>query len=154
ASVLDTVPKALRLLAENDLVNLDELKGFIHGLVGNMVRTLESLNNPSLRRQELVAEAASRLVISSIPIFQAATLVKRGWNNEDPTLLRTGASLIGKEVSEGLLTITATFDSDRLAEWGSNGLVSALGDILPSWLELVDEELEESVDAIPKAALT
>lgn len=155
ASVFDRIPDTLALLSEKNALDLNGLRDLLRKMVTSMLDILGSLKSSVLRRQELAAEAASRLVISSIPIFQAAILSRdQAWkSNAGTNTLHIGESLVGKEINGDLLDVMATFDSEDLAERESQALVSALGDIIPSWLELVDEESEELVDAIPRAAL-
>ncbi|PKS08940.1 hypothetical protein jhhlp_003553 [Lomentospora prolificans] len=154
ASVFDKVPETVTLLSKNNILDLDEFRGLLCRMVNSMINILEALRSSTLRRQELAAEAASRLVVSSLAIFQAAILTRAEWNNTWEAHLRTGQSLIGKEINRELLAVMAAFDTEQLADRESEGLVTALGEVLPSWLEIVDEESEELVDAIPRAALT
>ncbi|CAI4210570.1 unnamed protein product [Parascedosporium putredinis] len=123
-------------------------------MVTSVVELVGSLKSSTLRRQELAAEAASRLVISLLPIMQVAVMSRGEWQDAWAAYLRTGQTLIGKQISPDLLAIMATFDKEGLAERESQDIVSALKAVLPSWLDLVDEKSEDLVEIIPRAALT
>ncbi|SPO05979.1 related to tubulin-folding cofactor D (chaperone) [Cephalotrichum gorgonifer] len=150
ASVLDRTPDVVRLLAKSTGVRPDKLKASLRRIIGNVVEVLEELKGMKYRRQELVAEAGSQLVISLTPILQASVLSRDGWDDDSTAKLRTGRSAVATLNTGELTDLMAGFVAADLADYEAAGLVSILGEILPTWLEVVEED---ALDAAAEAAL-
>ena len=72
AAVLDSVPGVVD--AGKVLLGGAEFKGFVRDSIEALVQILSDCQSKTYRRPELIAEAASRLIVSSFPVLQAATI--------------------------------------------------------------------------------
>ncbi|CAM1511547.1 Fc.00g090600.m01.CDS01 [Cosmosporella sp. VM-42] len=115
------------------------IKPLTHQILKSIKAILEDLKKASYRRPELIAEAASQLVVSSLPILQAATL---GTN-----LLQTGQELLSPENTDGYLNLIRAVDSKSLSKEGVNAFISSLRSILPAWLNRNEPETIEPASA-------
>jgi len=103
-AVLDSLP---RITSDKDQSTLNNLVGT--SLAG-LEHILESCNTKTYRRPELVAEAASCLVISAFPLLQVATLAARHEIRDRCTVtLLTGRELLDKP-GENISRLGAALD--------------------------------------------
>ena len=106
---------------------------------------LEECNKTTFRRPELIAEAASSLVVSSLPVLQAALL-----QVEHVSGFVRGNSLLSPSRVDNLLTLTSAVDAAGATHQGVDQLVSALEAVVPSWFSRNEEE---TIDSVSLAAL-
>ncbi|KAK4196315.1 putative tubulin-specific chaperone D [Triangularia verruculosa] len=71
---------------------------FVSSCINIVLEILDDCNSKTYRRPELVAEGASRLIISAAPILQAAMSISGTQNS--PTTLRSGPELIEENAGE------------------------------------------------------
>ncbi|KAJ4015123.1 hypothetical protein NW752_006575 [Fusarium irregulare] len=103
---------------------------------------LENLQSTAYRKPELLAEAASRLVVSALPVLQTAVL---GTNQP---ILRPGHELVHPDNTSDCMSLVSKLDScdeDRSVE--VTRLVSALRAIVPTWLNRSEQETIEPTAA-------
>lgn len=104
AAVLDALPGAAS--TQGDAAGLDE---FIRISTDALLEILKDCDSKTYRRPELVAEAASRLIISSFPVLQLATWpAADGRRPLERALLLPGPSLSSKSGNE-LAQLAQTF---------------------------------------------
>ncbi|KAF3072537.1 Tubulin-specific chaperone D [Trichoderma lentiforme] len=136
AGVVDGFPE-LAQKAQGKLlgqVTVCKILGYISGI-------LEDCKNNEYRRPELIVEAASRLVVSSLPLVQAATLSGFSYDK-----LEKGGDVLSMEKTNGLPDIASAFDSaQQLAEMET--LTSRLRDVMPNWLSRNEQETADSASA-------
>jgi hypothetical protein len=133
AAVFDAIPGLL-----NGTVVQEEA---VDGLIDQGHKALEDImmdcRDKKFRRPELVAEAASTLVVSSFPLLQAAVL---GASIEGKNSLISGCGLV---TSGAQTIIDAVYALDRAAEEGTERvqkLVSLIHDNLREWWKRSEEE--------------
>ncbi|KAF7562487.1 hypothetical protein G7046_g1632 [Stylonectria norvegica] len=118
----------------------------VHQIISSISTILDGLKSTVFRRPELIAEAASRLVVSSLPILQAARL-----GIDAQQTFRTGSEVLSPENPNGYLSLVSTLDSFSVVDDKVLSLLSSLRPILPAWLNT--NELE-TVEPAAAAALT
>lgn len=150
ASVLDRTPDVVGLLAGSVGVRPDLLNSSLHNIISNVVEVLEELKGAKYRRQELIAEAGSRLVVSLTPIIQTSILARDGWDSDSTAKLRTGRSAVATDNTAELVDLVSSFDDADVAGREAAGLVPVLGEIVPTWLEAVEED---ALNAASESAL-
>lgn len=150
ASVLDKTPDIVGLLAGSTGVQPERLRATLGCIIEDVVEILEELKGARYRRQELVAEAGSRLVVSLVPLVHASVLARNGWSDDSAVNLLAGRLAIATDNAEGLTTLLSYFDSADVASREVAGLVPALSEIVPTWLEAVEGD---ALDAGSEAAL-
>lgn len=150
ASVLDRSPEIVGLLAGSTGVQPGSLRGTLGGIIKDVFEIFEDLKGARYRRQELVAEAGSRLVVSLIPIVQAIILARDGWDKDSAIKLRPGRLIIASDETEDLSHLVSIFDSADVANREAASLVSTLAEVVPTWLEAVEGD---ALDAGSEAAL-
>lgn len=137
AAVLDKFPA----LAAAGTGNLDS--SLIHQILSTVSSVLEDLQSTAYRKPELLAEAASRLVVSTLPILQVALL---GIKSEEA--LRPGQELLHPDNSSIYLSLVSTLDSlDSTADEHVLRLTSSLRSIIPTWLNRNEQETVEPAAA-------
>ncbi|RGP78574.1 hypothetical protein FLONG3_3299 [Fusarium longipes] len=133
AAVLDKFPTLLQTnTAHHNSSLVDEILSTVSGV-------LENLQSTAYRKPELLAEAASRLVVSALPILQTAVL-----GPKSQSALRPGQELVHPDNTTEYLSLVSELDScnkDRSAT--VMRLVSALGAIVPTWLNRSEPETIE-----------
>ncbi|KAJ0160456.1 Tubulin-specific chaperone D, partial [Colletotrichum tanaceti] len=100
AAVLDKTPE---LLSGKPI---DGVTGIIHRIIHELQTIFEDLQTTTYRRPELVAEAASRLITSSLPILQAAASSADGYLH-----LRPGYKVVSTEDTRDLLRAIRAVDA-------------------------------------------
>ncbi|KAF9765274.1 hypothetical protein IL306_002448 [Fusarium sp. DS 682] len=137
ASVLDQFPALFSADTGQDRSSL------INQILSTVSEVLEDLQSTAYRKPELLAEAASRLVVSVLPILQIAVL---GTNSQQP--LRPGQELLHSGHVSGYLGLVSVLD---LCNEGRNAtvarLISALRAIIPAWLNRSEQETIEPTAA-------
>ncbi|RSM01454.1 hypothetical protein CEP52_008543 [Fusarium oligoseptatum] len=128
-------------LAAAGTVNLDS--SLIHQILATVSTVLEDLQATAYRKPELLAEAASRLVVSTLPILQVALL---GIKSEEA--LRPGQELLHPDNSSSYLSLVSALDShDGTADEHVLRLTSSLRSIVPTWLNRNEQETVEPAAA-------
>ncbi|KAM5358224.1 hypothetical protein ACJZ2D_015479 [Fusarium nematophilum] len=137
AAVLDKFP-ALVGTGTDDL-NLS----LIHEILAATSTVLENLQSTAYRKPELLAEAASRLVVSTLPILHTAVL---SINSQEA--LRPGNELLHPDNASAYLNLVSVLDSSDSAG-GAVGarFISSLRSIVPSWLNRNEQETVEPAAA-------
>jgi tubulin-specific chaperone D len=130
ASVLEKFPALFSLSTEKDNSVL------INDILSTVSGVLENLQSTAYRKPELLAEAASRLVVSALPILQVAVL-----GTDSQQALCPGQELLHPGNVSGYLGLVSALDSydeDRSATVAR--LISALRAIMPTWLNRSEQE--------------
>ncbi|KAL7937971.1 tubulin folding cofactor D C terminal domain-containing protein [Trichoderma chlorosporum] len=136
AGVVDGFPT---LAQKTQGVSLDQ--SAVRKILGYISEVLEDCKNTEYRRPDLIVEAASRLVISSLPIIQAATLSDCSYEK-----LEKGSDVFSTEKTNGLPAIASAFESaQQISEMET--LTSRLRDVMPNWLSRNEKETAESASA-------
>ncbi|KAJ0354888.1 hypothetical protein COL154_002080 [Colletotrichum chrysophilum] len=139
ASVLDKFPDLLA--AKPD--------GIVKDLTQRIIQSLETIlgdfQKTTYRRPELVAEASSRLITSSLPILQAATLSS---NAQLP--LQPGYTVVSTANTQSLLNVMASIDALPSIPSSITSLVSTFGPVIAAGLSRPEKE---AVSASSEAAL-
>ncbi|KAK4450738.1 tubulin folding cofactor D C terminal-domain-containing protein [Podospora aff. communis PSN243] len=136
ASVLDSLPTILGTVShEGDIVALTE---FICLSVDGLEHILSECSAKTYRRPELIAEAASILIISSFPLLQAATLTANT-TIYDPiaTTLLPGPALISRSGAD----VSRLADALGPRPPSLERAITLLHATLPSWLLRPEEEV-------------
>ncbi|KAM0340499.1 hypothetical protein ACHAPU_010487 [Fusarium lateritium] len=137
SAVLDKFP----VLFSPDTAHHDT--ALITDILSTVSGVLENLHSTAYRRPELLAEAASRLVLSAVPVMQLAVL---GTNLQ--AALRPGHELIHHNNVSGYRKLVYALDlhvKDRSAT--ILRLMSALRAIVPTWLNRSEQETIEPASA-------
>ncbi|UKZ47271.1 hypothetical protein TrVGV298_001488 [Trichoderma virens] len=122
------------LQKKTDQATVRKILGYISGI-------LEDCKKTEYRRPELIVEAASRLVVSSLPIIQAATLSDFSYDK-----LEKGSDVLSMENTIRLPDIASAFGSaQQIPEMET--LISRLQDVMPQWLSKNEQETAESASA-------
>ncbi|KAK4189308.1 tubulin-specific chaperone D [Podospora australis] len=98
AAVLDGLPGVLEG-QQADYSN-DILRQLVKLSIDALLEILEDCKTRTYRKPELIAEATSRLIISSAPILQAATSILSDGPDNSPSTLIPGPSLITENAGE------------------------------------------------------
>ncbi|KAH6607576.1 tubulin cofactor d [Trichoderma cornu-damae] len=102
---------------------------------------LEDCNKTEYRRPELIVEAASRLVVSCLPVVQVASISGFSYGT-----LERGGDILSADKTTGLPDIAPTFASaQRIPE--VEALASRLRDVMPKWLGRSEQETVEPASA-------
>lgn len=137
AAVLNKFPALLQTDAAQHHSSL------VHEILSTVAGVLENLQSTAYRKPELLAEAASRLVVSALPILQTAIL-----GNKSQPAVRPGQELVHPDNTSEYLSLVSELDSCK--EDPSTAvarLVSALRVIIPAWLNRSEQETVESTAA-------
>ncbi|KAL2024589.1 hypothetical protein VTK56DRAFT_7632 [Thermocarpiscus australiensis] len=133
AAVLDAFPRAGGMTKDFSTATLDE---FVHLSLNALLEILRDCDTRTYRRPELIGEAASRLIISSFPVLQAATASDTGLQNPAISLL-PGQSLVSKSGAEISELVDAV--GSRTGKLGS--FVGLVRDNLQKWLIRQEQDL-------------
>ncbi|KAF4823635.1 Tubulin-specific chaperone D [Colletotrichum siamense] len=139
ASVLDKSPDLLAAKPDGIVTDLTQR------IIQNLETILGDFQKTTYRRPELVAEASSRLITSSLPILQAATLSS---NAQLP--LQPGYTVVSTANTQSLLNIMATIDALPSIPSSITSLVSTFGPVIAAGLSRPEKE---AVSASSEAAL-
>ena len=107
---------------------------------------LEDCKSTTYRRPELIAESASRLVVSTVPILQAIMLQDGSANG-----LRPMEQLLSRATSNGYYPLVSALDSSEVRSPEVERSLSLLEEVIPSWLARNDQE---TLSPASTAALT
>ncbi|OIW28427.1 hypothetical protein CONLIGDRAFT_661838 [Coniochaeta ligniaria NRRL 30616] len=133
AAVLDSLPGFVR----GGVVEGGEMAdGFVREALEAVEEIMADCREKKYRRPELVAEAAGQLVVSSLPLLQAAVLGLRG---ENASLL-SGSVLVaseGRTIAGVVSTIDSAGESGRAR---LQKLIPIIHDNLREWLKRSEEE--------------
>lgn len=100
---------------------------------------LEQCSDATYRRPELVAEAASFLAVSMLPVLQAATI-----NLDGPRNYVAGHHLLSPAMADALTGLASSADSAGGSCEQVGRFVAALAAVVPAWLDRNEEEVIES----------
>ncbi|RFU77849.1 tubulin cofactor d [Trichoderma arundinaceum] len=133
AGVVDGFPE---LAQKAQPKSLDQ--AVVRKILEHVSKILEDCKNTEYRRPELIVEAASRLVVSCLPIIQVATFGDVSYKN-----LEKGSDILSVDKTIGLSEIVSAFSSTE-----NNPeveiLASRLRDVIPRWLNRNEQETVES----------
>ncbi|KAJ4270272.1 hypothetical protein NW762_001948 [Fusarium torreyae] len=137
AAVLDKFPALFDAgSAQHDSPLIREILSTVSGV-------LENLQSTAYRKPELLAEAASRLVVSALPILQVAIL-----GTDSQEALRPGQELLHPKNLSGYLNLVSALDSsDNTRSAAVAQLISSLRAIVPTWLNRSEQETAEPTAA-------
>lgn len=146
AAVLDQFPTLYQRARDDDDQSSAVDVQLIHKVFSEVSSILGGCKATTYRRPELIAESASRLVVSLMPIFQAAVL-------ESQTLseLQTMDKLLSQRGSIGYASLVSALDSSQVRPLKVERLLSLLKEVIPLWLARTESETLEPASA---AALT
>uniref|UniRef100_L2GBE6 Probable glucan endo-1,3-beta-glucosidase eglC n=1 Tax=Colletotrichum fructicola (strain Nara gc5) TaxID=1213859 RepID=L2GBE6_COLFN len=139
ASVLDKFPDLLAAKPDGIVTDLTQR------IIQNLETILGDFQKTTYRRPELVAEASSRLITSSLPILQAATLSS---NAQLP--LQPGYTVVSTANTQSLLNVMATIDALPSIPSSITSLISTFGPVIAAGLSRPEKE---AVSASSEAAL-
>lgn len=140
AATLDMFPSFVNPQSDNMDMSL------VHQILASVTAILDDLQATAYRRIELLAEAASRLVVSLLPILQVAALGPL--STED---LPTGHEFLSLRDESGYLALVSALDSLDKPNDAVSRFVSSLRAVIPTWL--IRNEPETTAPA-SEAALT
>ncbi|PTB70736.1 tubulin cofactor D [Trichoderma citrinoviride] len=136
AGVVDGFP---RLAQQAQPKTLDQAAA--RRILGYVSQILEDCNKTDYRRPELIVEGASRLVVASLPIIQAASSSDLSHEH-----LKKGSDVLSMDRVKSLPDVASAFSSTRqVAEVET--LTSRLRDVIPSWLSRSEQDTAESASA-------
>lgn len=121
-------------------------EGIIHRILSSLTAILDDLKSTAYRRPELIAEAASRLVVSAIPILQVALLGDDARNQ-----LQIGETVLSTDHPESYHGLVSLLDESDKSSEEVDRVLSLLRSIVPVWLSRNEVETVEHASA---AALT
>jgi hypothetical protein len=141
SSLVDKFPDIARLAQSSD----HNVTDFAQRILSSVSAILGDLQKSTYRRPELISEAASKLVISLVPVLHMAAL-----GNKSPHELCSMQFLLSPDNQEGFSSLTSALDSKRIQNEDVDALLRALGHVVPSWLSRHEED---TVDSAAAAAL-
>ncbi|KAK0643446.1 tubulin folding cofactor D C terminal-domain-containing protein [Cercophora newfieldiana] len=142
ASVLDSLPSVASTIPQDG--NRPTLDEFIQLSLSGLEHTLSECSTKTYRRPELIAEAASNLVISSLPLLQAATVSASASASTttitDPfaTTLIPGPTLLSQP-DTSISRLANVLGARRPASL--EPIIALLTRTLPAWLLRPEEEV-------------
>ncbi|KFH40835.1 Tubulin-specific chaperone D-like protein [Hapsidospora chrysogenum ATCC 11550] len=146
AAVLDQFP-ALFQKAGHGGDQLSRLRtGLIRNVLSAVTPILADCKATTYRRPELIAESASRLVVSLFPLLQAAVL-----RPENLDGLQTMEQLLSHAASKGYSSLVSSLDSSQTRSPEVGEFLSSLKGVLPLWLARNEPE---TLGPVSSAALT
>ncbi|KAK0619919.1 tubulin folding cofactor D C terminal-domain-containing protein [Immersiella caudata] len=136
ASVLDSLPTIAGTVSHDG--NNSTLAEFVRLSVDGLEHILSECSTKTYRRPELIAEAASILVISSFPLLQAASLTTNAAISDPIAItLLPGPALISKSGAD----VSRLADALGPRPPSLERAISLLNATLPSWLLRPEEEV-------------
>ncbi|KAM4056991.1 beta-tubulin cofactor d [Hirsutella rhossiliensis] len=123
-----------------ELVSMDA--ALMRNVLSNTTEILADCHSVSCRKPEMVAEGASRLVISLLPFVQATALP-----NVSHALSQTGKDLLSPSRSGRLIELVSAFDVNPSRKAEVEALLSKLRDVIPAWLDRNETETVEPASA-------
>ncbi|KAH0427822.1 beta-tubulin cofactor d [Colletotrichum camelliae] len=139
ASVLDKFPDLLAAKPDGIVTDLTQR------IIQNLETILGDFQKTTYRRPELVAEASSRLITSSLPILQAATL-----SSDAQLPLQPGCTVVSIANTQSLFNVMASIDALPSIPSSITSLVSTFGPVIAAGLSRPEKE---AVSASSEAAL-
>lgn len=143
AAVLDQFP-ILSQRAKDDKGQIDVQ--LLRKVLSSVSSILEDCKSTTYRRPELIAESASRLVISAVPLLQAIML-----HDGSPNDLQTMEQLLSPAASNGYHSLVSALNSGQARPPEVEKFLSLLEEVIPSWLARNEQE---TLDPASAAALT
>ncbi|KAK1829203.1 tubulin folding cofactor D C terminal-domain-containing protein [Podospora conica] len=131
AAVLDALPEVVAMDGDKSCLN-EVVRLSLEGLQ----EIMSDCETKTYRKPELIAEAASRLVISAFPVLQAATLAVKGVNTEDLDLL-SGPEFVCKAGAE-ISSLSAALGS---APESLGKLINTVKTNVNAWLLRPEDEV-------------
>ncbi|KAM7198583.1 Tubulin folding cofactor D C terminal domain containing protein [Naviculisporaceae sp. PSN 640] len=130
AAVLDSVPEIV------EATDSSSFKTFVQVVIDALVQILDDCQSKTYRRPELIAEAASTLVVSAFPILQAATIGVDHGGHEAKQLL-PGAVLVADDSDRISIRVKAiTTIPEKVQK-----IASLTKTNLTDWLTRTEEEV-------------
>ena len=143
AAVLDLFPALVRRQSAGEATaSVEATKQIIAKSLAGLEEILTDARTTTYRRPELVAEATSRLIISSFPILQAGMLGigDEGWSESRDSLI-PGPYLVSGTTAQEFSDIVASLDASRkLTPSTLQGLLELFYTNLDEWLARPDQE--------------
>ncbi|KAI5463469.1 tubulin folding cofactor D C terminal-domain-containing protein [Mariannaea sp. PMI_226] len=117
----------------------------IQSILKSATAILDDLQVTAYRRIELLTEAASRLVVSLLPILQIAVLGAPSGS------LSVGNELLSPQNESGYLALVSALDASEGINAAVSQFISSLLTIIPTWLNRSEPEV---IEPVAQAALT
>ncbi|RYP62115.1 hypothetical protein DL771_009861 [Monosporascus sp. 5C6A] len=144
AAVIDSLPL---LLEAGKLLKSSQVSPLLNAIQ----EILQDSRNNKYRKPELIAEAVSRLVVSSSLIFLMRVIPEKEAASGARGLLPSGPAIVEEDAPQTAVIVAGSIDglqSDRPAQLDE--LLITLSDLMTGWL---DRDESEVVDASSRAAL-
>ncbi|KAL5594694.1 hypothetical protein BROUX41_001610 [Berkeleyomyces rouxiae] len=152
AALLDHVPHLIALVAEHGgkegQDKTEDVYGFVKQLLEAAISLLQQTQSGTFRREELLAEAASRLSVALLPAIQA-TLFAHEAKSAGLELL-SGSDVLQPEYPERLCAYASVLSSLGQQENTITRIADILRQVLPTWLGF---DQQNTVDAVSSASI-
>lgn len=146
AAVLDQFPILFqKAKSEDNSLDISIIPP-LRDILPPVVSILEDYKATTYRRSDLIAEAASRIVVSLVPLLQATLLQDNQLEH-----LETMDQLLSHSRANGYLDLAHSLDSSQKRHEEVNKLAMALKDVVPMWLAKTESE---TIEPASTAALT
>ncbi|KYK59396.1 hypothetical protein DCS_00526 [Drechmeria coniospora] len=142
ASILDQLPQAMQAAREGGPESNLNMSVTLHDALASVSVMLEDCASVEYRKPELIAEAASKLVLSSLPILQAISLP--GGSTASAV---TGERVLTPSMARSHLQLVSALDSQDVVHADTELLTSRLRVVLPTWLGRNEGETVEPAAA-------
>ncbi|KAJ6444616.1 glycosyltransferase family 31 protein [Purpureocillium lavendulum] len=146
ASLIDQIPAALCLVTKQAPETSSPSSTLFHNVLSSVSQILEDCGAVDYRKPELVAEAASQVVVSSLPVLQAVLLP----DAREPALEK-GRETLSPARTGGYLGLVVLLDesgrANGHADADTDALTSKLRAVMPAWLSRNEPEAVGSASA-------
>ncbi|OAQ94997.1 beta-tubulin cofactor d [Purpureocillium lilacinum] len=144
SSVIDQIPAARSITNDQGPENASLSSALFHKILANVSQILEDCGAVEYRKPELIAEAASQVVVSSVPALQATLLP----DLKEPALQK-GQDALSSQNGVYLRLVDA-LDGTHPTSTDVDAVISKLRAVIPAWLSKSEPE---ATDPASRAAL-
>ncbi|UNI21587.1 hypothetical protein JDV02_007562 [Purpureocillium takamizusanense] len=137
ASVIDQIPAAVSIARDQGLEGASLSSALSQEILSNVSKILEDCAAVKYRKPELIAEAASQVVVAAVPALQATLLP-----GIRDFILQKGRDTLSARQG-GYLKLVTALDEGRPANTVTDALISKLRAIIPAWLSRREPEAIE-----------
>ncbi|KAL1891236.1 hypothetical protein Cpir12675_005054 [Ceratocystis pirilliformis] len=149
AAILDQTSQLAALVSgQKDQEKTRELHDFVQEVLKTATAILKQVQLGSFRREELLAEAASRLSVSLLPVIQMALFSEEA--HEAGLLLLPGHEVLLPQHPERVCAYVIVISDTCREERVTLEITAILSQVLPGWLEF---DQQETADAVSLASL-
>ncbi|EQL01521.1 tubulin cofactor D [Ophiocordyceps sinensis CO18] len=139
AAVMDHLTLVVR---NDDNQNRKPVSALMRNVLMDATEIVADCHSVSYRKPEMVAEGASRLVVSLLPVLQATALP-----GASHAPLQTGQDLLSPSRSGGVMDLVSTLDANPSSNAEAGALLSRLRDVISAWLGRSEPETVEPASA-------